>query len=100
MNRADQKMLKVLDRLKFDKTVRSDADFCRRIGMSPAALVKVKGGSQHFTVDHMESAVNTFGVNGNFIFGVERGMFRKPSIPDFSGTREEAKPAISTGNIK
>lgn len=73
---TDTKMLELLQTLKDKGTIRFNTDFYEAIGLKKQNLTRIKNGAAHFTPEHIRAACKEFGVNANWIFGVEDKVLR------------------------
>lgn len=77
MQTTDKNILRLIDLLLFQKQVSSTKDFCQKIGVLEQTVSKIKKGSNHFTVQQIETICKVYGVNANWIFGIENQIFIK-----------------------
>ncbi|OHT44472.1 helix-turn-helix domain-containing protein [Flavobacterium tructae] len=75
MNKIDQRILRLMDVLLFQKVISTIGNFCDVIGMKQQTISKIKKGVAHFTVSHIETICQKFNVNANWIFGREKNVF-------------------------
>ena len=80
LNISDRNMLKLISSLKSTGAIRFNQDFFDEIDFLKQNFVNVKAGTQHFTVSHIENACKKYNVNANWIFGLEKEMFRGGKI--------------------
>lgn len=88
MYSSDQKILDLIDFLKYQKIVTSIKDFCSQIKMTESTVTKIKSSKAHFTPKHIEKICKVFYVNANWIFGIENNMFlpnNRYKLNDFPG---------------
>jgi DNA-binding Xre family transcriptional regulator len=78
MNTSDKRILKLIDLLKFQKTISSLTDFYEEIGIQRQTVYKIKNGSAYFTVQHIEMICKKYKVNANWIFGLDSKVFNTP----------------------
>mgnify|MGYP000336039889 CR=1 FL=1 len=71
-----KKMLELIEILKTKKVIRYNKDFCEAINLLPQNLIRIKNGEAHFAPEHIRAACKEFGVNANWIFGVEDKVLR------------------------
>jgi hypothetical protein len=57
--------------------VADDDTYCKRIGFVRANLFNVKTGAQGFTTKQILAAAEVTGANLNWLFGLEKTMFRE-----------------------
>lgn len=75
MKNPDERILRLVEYLIFTKVVRNATDFCDEIGLLKNTLSRIKKGTSHFTVSHIETICKKFKVNANWIFGREDNVF-------------------------
>lgn len=78
MSTTDQKILRLIDVLKFQKKINYINDFCEEIGVLRQTVSKIKKGTNHFTVQHIEIICSKYDVNANWIFGKDKKVFNAP----------------------
>lgn len=76
MINPDERILRLIDLLKFEKKITTTKDFCLKVGMYEQSISKIKKGENHFTVGQIESICLQFNVDANWIFGLEKKVFR------------------------
>lgn len=79
MKNPDERILRLVEYLIFTKVVRNATDFCDEIGLLKNTLSRIKKGTSHFTVSHIETICKKFKVNANWIFGTEDYIFNGPN---------------------
>jgi len=72
---TDERMLKLPEILKWDRRIRYVKEFCDRIEVPKQLPRQVKIGKQHFTAAHIARACKEFGINANFIMGIEENIY-------------------------
>ena len=72
---TDSKMLELLQTLKDKGSIRFNTDFYEAIGLKKQNLSRIKNGDAHFTPEHIRAGFREFGVNANWIFGMEDRMY-------------------------
>ncbi|PUB34658.1 hypothetical protein C8J95_102324 [Elizabethkingia sp. YR214] len=79
MSITDKRMLDFRDILKQTRRIRFYTEFDEKLGILKSNLSKIRSGKEsfHFTVHHIKIAVNDFGANANYLFGVSDEVFRK-----------------------
>lgn len=77
MKKTDKKMLQLIDILKAKGTIRFDVQFCDVLGLHKSNFVKIKKGTNSFTVEHIEIALTEYKVNANWMFADDEKVFRK-----------------------
>jgi DNA-binding Xre family transcriptional regulator len=75
VNDIDKKILELIGFMIYHKYVPSIKKFCAEIEMPEQTISKIKKGTAHFTVLQIESICKRFGVNANWIFGIEDEIF-------------------------
>jgi len=75
MNNPDERILKLIDVLKYQKRVNTIIQFCDEIGILRQTIYKIKQDETHFTVSHIDTICNKYNVNANWIFGREKKVF-------------------------
>ncbi|WP_339889763.1 helix-turn-helix domain-containing protein [uncultured Flavobacterium sp.] len=75
MNNTDEKILRLIDLLKFEKKISTTKDFCIEISMYEQSISKIKKGENHFTVSQIESICKVYNVNANWIFGLDKKVY-------------------------
>lgn len=78
MQHQDKRILDLIDLLIFQKRISSTKQFCEEIKILEQTVSKIKKGTVHFTVNHIEAICKIYNVNANWILGVEKTKFRKP----------------------
>lgn len=81
MYTSDKRILKLIDLLIYQKKINYVKDFCVEIGILEQSVSKIKSGTNHFTVTHIEKICTKYNVNANWIFGIDDTVFKsKDSI--------------------
>lgn len=70
-------MLELLEILKENSILKFDKEFCESINLNKQDLSKIKSGTKNFTPNHILNACKVYKVNANWIFGLEKNVFRK-----------------------
>jgi len=78
-NIIDLRILRLIDLLIFQKEVDYVKEFCQTIEMQDQTISKIKKGTAHFTVQHIETMCKKYNVNANWIFGLEYKVFNTPN---------------------
>ncbi len=73
----DERILKLIDLLRFEKKIKSEADFCRKIEMLPQRLTKIRNKKQYFTAVNIQKICEEFNVNANWIFGIQDKVYNE-----------------------
>jgi len=77
MNIADIRIIKLIDLLKYEKKILTDRNFCDLVDILPQTLSKIRLGTSHFTVQHIEAVCKIYNVNSNWIYGFENNVYRE-----------------------
>ncbi|MBY0487071.1 MAG: helix-turn-helix domain-containing protein [Flavobacteriaceae bacterium] len=81
MNNVDIRILRLMDVLIFQKKIINQRQFCNDISILEQTMTKIKNGTSHFTIVHIESICKIYRVNPNWIFSYDDKVFRtKDSI--------------------
>jgi DNA-binding Xre family transcriptional regulator len=75
---SDERILRLIELLIFQKKITYTKDFCQDIGMQDQTVTKIKKGTAHFTVTHIEMTCKKYNVNANWIFGLDSKVFNTP----------------------
>ena len=94
----DVRMLQLIDILKEAGTIRFAQEFCDAVGLAKQNLVNIRKGTQYFTREHLQKASESFNVNGNWLLGTSKEVFRQQAAIRF--IREGMKPATKGTNKK
>lgn len=75
----DQRILTFRDILRQTGRIKLYNEFDDKLGIVRSTISKIRTGGYdvHFTVDHIDIAVKSFGANANYLFGVSDEPFRK-----------------------
>jgi DNA-binding Xre family transcriptional regulator len=76
MYESDKRILRLIELLIFEKKIKLSKDFCKEIGVLEQTLSKIKKGTNHFTVVQIEKICKVYNVNSNWIFGLQKNVFR------------------------
>ena len=76
MKTPNERILRLIDLLKFQKTVKNLQKFCDEIGIVRQTIYKIKNGDASFTIAQIEKIGELYNVNFNWIFGFETKVFR------------------------
>lgn len=76
MKTPDERILRLIDLLKFQKSIKTINHFCEEIGVLRQTIYKIKNGSAGFTVSHIETICKKYNVNANWIIGIDKNVFR------------------------
>jgi DNA-binding Xre family transcriptional regulator len=79
MHTPDERILRLIDVLIFQKNIQKQNDFLDEIGMKRQNISKVRSGKTHFTVGHIDIICKKYKVNANWIFGMESNVFNTPN---------------------
>lgn len=75
MKNPNERILRLIDLLKFQKTIKTLNQFCDEIGVIRQTVAKIRTGEASFTVTHIENICKKYKVNANWIFGIEPNVF-------------------------
>ncbi|OIQ22166.1 MAG: hypothetical protein BM557_01980 [Flavobacterium sp. MedPE-SWcel] len=78
MHTSDKRIIRLIDVLIFDKTITNTRHFCQEIDVLEQTVSKIKKGTNRFTVAHIEVICKKYNVNANWIYGLEKKVFRSP----------------------
>lgn len=78
MSTPDKNILRLIDILIFQKKINYRNDFCEEIGILRQTVSKIKKGTNHFTVQHIEIICAKYNVSANWIFGIDKKVFNTP----------------------
>ncbi|MCC9016976.1 helix-turn-helix domain-containing protein [Flavobacterium lipolyticum] len=84
-NIIDRRILRLIEVLIEQNKINREIDFCREIEMLPQTVTKIKKGTAHFTVSHIEQICHQFNVNANWIFGIEKKVFNMARSIEITG---------------
>jgi hypothetical protein len=73
----DKRMIQLADHCVKHEVCQSRRHFCRQIGLTPENLPQITSGKQSFRLHHILAAAQLYGINVNWIMGLEQEMFRK-----------------------
>lgn len=76
MHEVDKRIIRLVEWLLFQKKITTSKEFCISIGLLEQTFSKIKKGNNHFTVLQIENICKTYKVNSNWIFGLEKNVFR------------------------
>jgi len=75
MYTSDKRIIRLIELLIFQKQITYVKDFCQEIRMQDQTITKIKKGTSHFTVLHIEMICKKYNVNANWIYGIENRVF-------------------------
>lgn len=75
MKTPNERILRLIDLLKFQKNIKTLNQFCDEVGVIRQTISKIRSGDASFTVAHIESICRKYKVNANWIFGIETNVF-------------------------
>lgn len=75
MYNTDKHILRLIDLLLFEKKVSSLNEFHSEVGLIRQTYNKIKNGTAHFTVNHIENICKKFNVNANWIYGLQPNVY-------------------------
>ena len=76
MKTPDERILRLIDFLKFQKTIKTANQFCEEIGILRQTIYKIRNEEAGFTVGHIDAICKKYKVNANWIFGIEPNVFK------------------------
>ncbi len=76
MKTPDERILRLIDLLKFEKRIKTINEFCEGVGVIRQTVSKIRHGKASFTVAHIEMICKKYKVNANWIIGVDKNVFR------------------------
>lgn len=76
MKTPDERILRLIDLLKFEKRINTINEFCEGVGVIRQTISKIRNGKASFTVAHIEMICKKYKVNANWIIGIEKNVFR------------------------
>lgn len=74
-NIVNQRFRKVFRELEKHNLIKGKSDIAKQLGTYNHVINSILKGQRNITVDQLTSLFETYGVNANFIFGVDDGMF-------------------------
>lgn len=85
MNEIDDRILRLIEVLLFQKVIDSDTQFAEAIGLGRQTISNIKGRNQHFTVAHILRICKVYNANPKYIFGFENAAFnyKASAVIDF-----------------
>lgn len=75
VNGIDRRMLELPDMLKAKTVLRTAQEFWDAIEITKGNISNIKSGYQKFQVSHLQNALAKYGVNPNWLFGLEDKIF-------------------------
>lgn len=75
METPDEKLIRLIDLLKFHKRISSTKEFCQEIGILEQTISKIKNKKNSFTVLHIVAICKKYDVNANWIISNEKKVF-------------------------
>ncbi len=90
LNIQDQRMIDLVQHLIDAEVIASRTIFFDAIGIRKQGFHAVMSGAQHFTVEQIARACDKYNVNANWIFGLQKNMFRAPAGPQEAEGDENA----------
>ena len=76
MHEHDKRIIRLVEWLIFNKKIVTAKEFCQSVEVLEQTYSKIKKGTNHFTVLNIESICRKYNVNSNWIFGLEKNVFR------------------------
>ena len=78
MYATDKRIIRLIDLLIFEKKIVSKNEFYSEAGLIRQTYHKIKNGSAHFTVLHIENICKKYNVNANWMIGISNKVFNNP----------------------
>lgn len=75
MKTTNDRILKLIDVLKYQKSINTIIEFCEEIGMQRQTIYKIKKEETSFTVTQINTICKKYHVNANWIFGIQKNVF-------------------------
>ena len=75
MNTPNERILRLIDLLKFQRKIKTLNQFCDETGVLRQTISKIRSNDANFTVAHIETICRKYKVNANWIFGLETNVF-------------------------
>jgi hypothetical protein len=75
METIDERILKLIDILKFQKKIQTLEGFYKEINTIRQSVYKIKNGKASFTVSQINILCKKYKVNANWIFGTQKKVF-------------------------
>ena len=76
MKTPDERILRLIDLLRFQKSIKTINQFCDEVGVLRQTIYKIRKGDAGFTVAHIDTICKKYKVNANWIFGTEKNVFQ------------------------
>jgi hypothetical protein len=92
---AKLKMLELVEILKHHSIIKTNQDFCNQLGISKQLFNAIKNQGQYFTFLNIYNAVIAYNVNANWIFGLEKNIFRVQTKPQTNITKRDLKLTLA-----
>lgn len=74
-NIVNQRFRKVFRELEKHNLIKGKSDIAKQLGTYNHVINSILKGQRNITVDQLASLFQTYGVNANFLFGIEEDMF-------------------------
>lgn len=75
LNIPDERMLQLPDILKARGKIRFRQEFCDDIEIPKQNIRNIRLGRQYFTVRHIQNACKKYGINANWVMGIQANIF-------------------------
>jgi transcriptional regulator with XRE-family HTH domain len=75
MKNPDERILRLIDLLKYEKKITTQQEFCEAIGMVRQTITKIRNQTSYFTVKQIDIICKKYNVNANWIFGIQTNVF-------------------------
>lgn len=76
MKNPNERILRLIDLLKFQKNIKTLNQFCDEVGVIRQTISKIRNEEAGFTVAHIEMICKKYNVNANWIVGIDKKVFR------------------------
>lgn len=94
MYESDIKIFELIKTLKDLGKIDFDYEFCESIDILKQNLAPIKQGKAHFTAKHIKNICEVYGVNANWIVGIENQVFLKVNKAQKSAQKSIQKSKI------
>ncbi len=81
-NIVNQRFRKVYHELEKNNLIKGKSDIAKQLGTYNHVINSILKGQRNITVDQLTSLFETYGVNANYLFGIEEEMFLGGQMPD------------------
>ncbi len=87
----NERMFELFSELKKRGILKYKRDFANACGLPEQNLYNIKQGRNNFTVVHVMNLCKFYGINANWVLGIEENIFIKPV---FNGTQTVHKTTL------